>query len=45
MSLFFTEKKTTFDGTDEVKSLFFREKEKTYFDGADLFVVFSTVDL
>jgi hypothetical protein len=31
MSPFFTEKKTTFDGTDEVKSHFFREKEKNIF--------------
>jgi hypothetical protein len=45
MSPFFIEKKTTFDGTDEVKSLFSEKKKKTYFDCADLFVVFSTVDL
>jgi hypothetical protein len=27
MNPFFVEKKTTFDGTDEVKRIFFREKE------------------
>jgi hypothetical protein len=42
---FFHRKKTTFDGTDEVKSFFSEKKKKTYFDGADVFVVFLMVNL
>jgi len=44
MSPFFIKKKTTLDGTDEVKSHFFREK-KPDFDGTDVFVVFPTLYL